>query len=148
MKTNAISELLHEAEKIRAGRLAPARVWKVTRRPDGTVERRQVSPAAYQAGRARKAQPISSKTSKEEAETLTARRKLGVSQDRFAELLEISPATVRNWEQGRRKPTGPAKILIRLASAHPEIMLSLSKENVRRNLRPSKKGKTFTAKSV
>ena len=48
------------------------------------------------------------------------RQKTGLSQDRFAYLIGVKPATLRNWEQGRRKPTGPAKALLRILEADPE----------------------------
>jgi len=51
------------------------------------------------------------------------RDKYGLSQIKFAQLLGISPATLRNWEQGRRKPEGPARILLFIADKHPEAVL-------------------------
>ncbi len=51
------------------------------------------------------------------------RKKYGLSQDKFARLLGISVATLRNWEQGRRKPEGPARVLLRVADKHPEAVL-------------------------
>jgi putative transcriptional regulator len=51
------------------------------------------------------------------------RIKYGLSQTKFAKLLGISPATLRNWEQGRRKPEGPARILLFVADKHPEAVL-------------------------
>ena len=51
------------------------------------------------------------------------REKYGLSQTKFAKLLGISPATLRNWEQGRRKPEGPARILLFIADKHPEAVL-------------------------
>jgi putative transcriptional regulator len=51
------------------------------------------------------------------------RAKLGLSQNRFAALLGISSATLKNWEQGRRQPTGAAKILLKIAQQHPKIVL-------------------------
>ena len=51
------------------------------------------------------------------------RQKYGLSQNKFAQLLGISPATLRNWEQGRRKPEGPARILLLIAEKHPEAIL-------------------------
>ncbi|MBN2423719.1 MAG: helix-turn-helix domain-containing protein [Calditrichaceae bacterium] len=51
------------------------------------------------------------------------RIKYGLSQSKFAQLLGISPATLKNWEQGRRKPEGPARILLLIASKHPEAVL-------------------------
>lgn len=51
------------------------------------------------------------------------RKKYGLSQSKFAALLGISVSTLRNWEQGRRKPEGPARILLRIAELHPEAIL-------------------------
>ena len=42
-----------------------------------------------------------------EAEVKLIRERYGLSQDKFATLMGISIATLRNWEQGRRKPEGP-----------------------------------------
>ena len=39
------------------------------------------------------------------------RAKIGLSQPKFAALLNVDVGTLRNWEQGRREPTGPAKAL-------------------------------------
>jgi putative transcriptional regulator len=55
---------------------------------------------------------------------LRARFKL--SQAKFAELLGISVGTLQNWEQGRRQPEGPAKVLLRVAAMHPEALLGVS----------------------
>lgn len=43
----------------------------------------------------------------------------GLSQAKFAELLDIEVATLRNWEQGRREPTGPARALLRAIRNNP-----------------------------
>jgi len=53
---------------------------------------------------------------------LRARFKL--SQAKFARLLGISVNTLQNWEQRRRRPEGPAKVLLRVAATHPEALLS------------------------
>jgi DNA-binding transcriptional regulator YiaG len=50
------------------------------------------------------------------------RRFVGLSQMRFAEALGISVHTLRNWEQGRRKPEGAALALLRIAARHPKIV--------------------------
>jgi len=47
----------------------------------------------------------------------------GLSQSKFAALMGISPATLRNWEQGRRKPEGSARVLLRVVARHPEVVL-------------------------
>jgi len=53
----------------------------------------------------------------------SVRAKLGLSQNKFAALLGISSATLKNWEQGRRQPTGAAKVLLKIAQQHPKIVL-------------------------
>ena len=53
------------------------------------------------------------------------RKKYGLSQDKFAKLLGISVSTLRNWEQGRRKPEGPARVLLRVVAKHPEAILDV-----------------------
>ena len=60
-----------------------------------------------------------------EAEVRKIREQYGLSQDKFAMLMGISVATLRNWEQGRRKPEGPARILLRVAAAHPDALLDV-----------------------
>jgi len=50
------------------------------------------------------------------------RRFVGLSQAEFARAMEISVHTLRNWEQGRRKPDGPALALLRIAARHPRII--------------------------
>ena len=54
------------------------------------------------------------------------RGRLGLSQSKFAAILGISADTLQNWEQGRRRPTGPAKVLLRIASKHPEVLLEVA----------------------
>lgn len=51
------------------------------------------------------------------------RRFVGLSQEKFAAALGISVHTLRNWEQGRRRPEGPAIALLRIAARHPRILL-------------------------
>ena len=41
------------------------------------------------------------------------RASTGLSQKSFAELIKVDVGTLRNWEQGRREPTGPARALLR-----------------------------------
>jgi putative transcriptional regulator len=55
------------------------------------------------------------------------RSQTGLSQVKFAELLSIEVATLRNWEQGRREPTGPARALLRAIHNNPlEVIKALS----------------------
>lgn len=51
------------------------------------------------------------------------RAKLKLSQAQFARAFGISLDTRQNWEQGRRQPTGPARVLLRVAERHPEAVL-------------------------
>jgi putative transcriptional regulator len=55
------------------------------------------------------------------------RRFVGLSQSQFAQAMGISVHTLRNWEQGRRKPEGPAIGLLRIAARHPRMI----RENLR-----------------
>jgi putative transcriptional regulator len=45
-----------------------------------------------------------------------------LSQSEFATLLGISRATLQNWEQGRRIPQGPARVLLQVAAKHPDAL--------------------------
>ena len=60
------------------------------------------------------------------ADIVRVRGKLGLSQSKFAAILGISVDTLQNWEQGRRSPTGPAKVLLKIAARHPEILLEVA----------------------
>jgi putative transcriptional regulator len=51
------------------------------------------------------------------------RSKLGLSQSKFAKLLHADVGTLRNWEQGRCEPTGPAKALLTAISRDPTHVL-------------------------
>lgn len=55
------------------------------------------------------------------------RRFVGLTQEQFARAMGISVHTLRNWEQGRRRPEGPAIALLRIAARHPRII----RENLR-----------------
>jgi putative transcriptional regulator len=51
------------------------------------------------------------------------RSRFELTQNKFAKLLGISVSTLRNWEQGRRKPQGAARVLLQIADLHPEAVL-------------------------
>ncbi len=51
------------------------------------------------------------------------RKKLNKSQSEFAFMIGVSISTLQNWEQGRRKPEGPARALLRVASKNPEAVM-------------------------
>ncbi|HEV7517521.1 MAG TPA: helix-turn-helix domain-containing protein [Thermoanaerobaculia bacterium] len=50
------------------------------------------------------------------------RRFVRLTQAQFALAMGISVYTLRNWEQGRQHPEGPAIVLLRIAARHPRII--------------------------
>lgn len=103
---NELVESVSQMKAIQAGRLRPSRVT----RADELV-----------------------RTATPDVATLRARFKL--SQVKFAALLGISVDTLQNWEQNRRTPDGPAKVLLRVAAAHPEALLAVSRATVKSRTR-------------
>ncbi len=57
---------------------------------------------------------------------IAARKSLGLSQSEFAKLLGVSIRTLQDWEQGRKQPSGAAKMLLRVAEKHPKILLDVA----------------------
>jgi len=55
------------------------------------------------------------------------RRLFGLSQEKFAEFLGIKVTTLRNWEQGRLQPEGPARVLLQVAALQPEALLAVAR---------------------
>ncbi len=55
-------------------------------------------------------------------DVVALRRFVGLTQQQFADALGISVHTLRNWEQGRRSPDGPALALLRVAARHPRVL--------------------------
>ncbi len=51
------------------------------------------------------------------------RKKLGKSQSEFAFMIGVSVSTLQNWEQGRRKPEGPARALLQVAAKNPDAVV-------------------------
>jgi putative transcriptional regulator len=51
------------------------------------------------------------------------RVKLAKSQADFALMIGVSVATLQNWEQGRRRPDGPARALLRVAARNPQAVV-------------------------
>jgi len=51
------------------------------------------------------------------------RKRLKISQSRFAYLLGVKVATLQNWEQGRRQPEGPAQTLLRVIAHNPNVVM-------------------------
>jgi putative transcriptional regulator len=58
------------------------------------------------------------------------REQYKLSQRQFASLLGISVKTLQNWEQGRRSPRGPARVLLQVAAKHPEAVWDVVRSSV------------------
>jgi putative transcriptional regulator len=76
-----------------------------------------------QAGRIRRGEQAAGRVTTVRPEDVKAiRARLGKTQTEFALMIGVSPATLRNWEQGRRQPDGPARALLRVAARHPKAV--------------------------
>lgn len=81
---------------------------------------RELVASVRQAGRIRRGTLRAGRTTVfKPADVKAVRRKLGTSQGEFALMIGVSVATLRNWEQGRRVPDGPALALLRVAAKNP-----------------------------
>lgn len=107
-------ESVREAGAVMRGEKPAARVWKLTKMPDGTIKRVRVSAALHQKQQAARW--------KERTEAAQARDALALSQTEFASLLGISIRTLHQWEQGRRQPTGAARMLLKIARVEPKLL--------------------------
>jgi DNA-binding transcriptional regulator YiaG len=114
MKPRRLPEMIAAKQRIERGEAAPARVWEVVTDGHGARVRRPVSPRTFQKRQQADWQMAVSAT----------RQRLGLSQAKFADLLGISLRTLHHWEQGTRKPSGAAQVLLRIAGTHPEIVLA------------------------
>ena len=57
------------------------------------------------------------------------RQTFNLSQDTFAKFMGVSVGTLRNWEQGRRHPTGAARVLLRIAIRQPKLFADVVSED-------------------
>lgn len=113
MKARRIRELVRAKERIERGEAAPARVWELKPNGKGGFVRRALDPRKFQ----RRQKATWDRT------IVGTRQKLRLSQNEFARLLGISLRTLHHWEQGTRTPSGAARVLLRVAALHPEIVL-------------------------
>jgi putative transcriptional regulator len=58
-----------------------------------------------------------------EPDVKAIREGIGFSQSKFASLIGVNIRTLQNWEQGHRRPTGPAKVLLKLVQADPNSVV-------------------------
>ena len=113
MKPRNLHEMIKAKEEIERGFKTPARVWEIRTDGQGGLTTRSIDPKAFQR---------SQKAAWDRSISAT-RKKLGLSQSRFARLLGISVRTLHHWEQGTRTPSGAARVLLRVAALHPEVIL-------------------------
>ena len=57
------------------------------------------------------------------------RRQFAQNRREFADMMGISAETLRNWERGRRYPVGPARALLRIAAADPDVVAAVLVRN-------------------
>lgn len=57
--------------------------------------------------------------------TQRVRKRLGLSQAQLSERIDVPLETIRNWEQGKRSPTGAAKSLLKILDKAPEVALAV-----------------------
>ena len=76
--------------------------------------------AAIESGQSKPSRTFEGRTAND---VVRLRGKLGRSQPKFARLLGPSEDTLQNCEQGRRRPTGSAKVLRKVAARHPKVIL-------------------------
>jgi len=96
------------------GSKAPSRAWKLTRKKDGSWARTSVATERIK---------VKNKAAFDRRELSQAREALGLSQSKFAHVLGVSVDTLQNWEQGRRKPTGAARVLLKIAAINPGVVM-------------------------
>ncbi len=116
MKSENFKRLLKAVQQMKAiqrGETAPTRVTQLASDGKGGYVRRKIDSEVW-----RRRQAAIHATS-----VSGVRERLGLSQQELAELLGISRRTLENWEQGRREPTGAAKVLLRVAERHPKAVL-------------------------
>jgi DNA-binding transcriptional regulator YiaG len=112
MKKSPINKLLDQKEQIEKGEAIPARVWDFRRTAEGQTIRK-LDPKKFQKLQKR---PW-------EKRIAATRQRLGLSQSGFAEMLGISVRTLHHWEQGSRVRSGAARVLLKVADRHPDVIL-------------------------
>jgi len=93
-----------------------ARRTEFTRRADGSMRRRIV----LADGTVEKDEVVAAADA-----ALTARAGTGMSQAQFARLIGVSVRTLQEWEQGRKRPSGPAATLLKIVARDPRVVATL-----------------------
>ena len=95
-KRDLNDELLEAIRDVKTGHRG--RIWRITRRKDGSIRRELALPVAE------------------------IRKRAALSQSEFADVLGVSIRTLQDWEQGRREPSGAARTLLAIANRHPGVL--------------------------
>ena len=83
----------------------------------------QLAASVKQAGAIKRGKLKPGRTTRmDPADIRMIRKKLDKSQSEFALMIGVSVSTLQNWEQGRRRPEGPARALLKIASENPETV--------------------------
>jgi putative transcriptional regulator len=92
--------------------------------PSGRIDRARVD-ATTEADLARQAMADEAASGLDAARfARRVRKRLGLSQAAFSERIDVPLETIRNWEQGKRRPTGAAKSLLKVLDKAPEATLA------------------------
>jgi putative transcriptional regulator len=110
------AELLAAAQELMAGRAARKTTFETL--PDGRVRRCILGPDGTLLQQELLEGP--------QWQLLSARAQSGLSQSQFARAAGVSVRTLQEWEQGRKRPSGPAQSLLRLVSRHPQLLAELA----------------------
>ena len=109
MKTVRVTIDPNAPASMQAGRIDPARVDATTE--DAIARQAAADEAVAMQDTAKFARRV--------------RKRLGLSQVEFSERIDVSLDTIRNWEQGKRRPTGAAKSLLKVLDKAPEAALEV-----------------------
>lgn len=91
--------------------------------PEGRIDKRRLN-ATTQSDIARQQRADAAERMRDAAKfTRRVRKRLGLTQQEFSRRIDVSLDTIRNWEQGKRCPTGAAKALLKVLDKAPEAAL-------------------------
>jgi putative transcriptional regulator len=109
---------------MKKSRIAPHRGTKATRKQSPTVGQRVIEgleeAIAWSHGESSRVRVTVVRVPK--IDVRKVRRQMGLSQTQFATKFGFSPATLRNWEQGRATPDAPTRVLLAVIAKHPEAV--------------------------
>ncbi|MDL2279826.1 helix-turn-helix domain-containing protein [Desulfovibrio sp. OttesenSCG-928-G11] len=108
-----LKESLKQAAAISQGKERPAR--RIIFTPEEV--------AAIRAGRGHEIKAARLEGACAPQDVKAIREQLALSQQEFATLIQVNVRTLQNWEQKRRRPTGPAAALLKIVATAPEVAL-------------------------